>query len=642
MDRLLLGLLVGTVLGAGGYALIGRSGEGDAVIAPREDEPSAFEERERTTAPRRVADETVPLPAPSETEVRDLRAALERIEVPEIPRFEGRIEGRVTDAGGDPLSDVDITLHPAKWERPGPAPSADDPIEVWIAKTYRREIHQRGLVVVTRTGRDGRYEATGLDPDAEYRPTAEKDGWILTPTLEGWGSIAPGGECDFSAVRAGRLRLELVYADGSVPTSAGVSITTATGRHNTFWTPREPEVDAPIGPARVQVSPRPSGRSEEVAVEIEETLTEVRIVVEALSSIRGRVKVSGLRPEVVSLRALRVVPGEVITPEALASRGLRDAAYASRGFTFEFRGLPPGRYLVGLSGREDEPPTVTEFVDVGIEPASRDLVFPGVDREAYIRLVPLTPTGSPIHDMRTLGVTTSMSRESIRHGDRPQLLRDEEGRIFFRFPEGDGPDVEGNECSVRITCTTYGSINLPVPRGTRVLEARFATPAEILVELRGASPEIRSEVTVAAIAQEGWSGRAERTEDGMIRVSGVQPGPATLVANLQRPRQRLRLELARHDVEVRSGENRIALDLTSMHDLTVTVEGGDERSRVEILREGRRRDHRSEFCDARGRVTFSDLLAGKHRISVRHPGVRFDPVEIDLIDDRTIVVRPRE
>ncbi len=593
------------------------------------------------------------------------------------PSGSGLIQGRVQDAAGAPLAGVTVIASPQsvdpRWApRPGGAPPTLQTPEGAAAAAHRRALSAARTSRRVKTDAGGRYRLDQL-AGVPFTVQAWKVGYRIAVVSEnrGWG-VSPGATVNFKAEAVVTVHIQVRGVDGEPPERADITAYPSDkakgGGRRSGWTPARPWLDLAPGSYEFEASTDGdrAARSARVPVLVEQGRAG-RLVLE-LGGRPGLVGSLRLREPIVHQRtrvhALRLDDGEEAEPAALFDRarqrkGRKKRSRPERGRLnrertgYTFKDLAPGRWLAGVSldGRSCQAWTVVTITDRRVV---HDFDIPAFDRGVFLEVRVIKRGGEPIPKVQLQHVFEA-PQMSLGGGARQFALASGSylierevtlpklppGRAIERLPEGTHTltvhSRELGQTSVVFDPTHSGVLEVVLDATTTLaleLSGRERLPAGSVVHLVDALPN-------ESMGLQGTS--SEIPSEGPITLEKAQPG-ARLLAFISHPADgRRRAVQIVVPVEIRVGDERLAVDIPPLRRLTIT---GLSRSSVSL----RRLDPAGNWLqqivfdkpDAAGRTVLEHVPDGRYEFGYTVPGERkttWQPVEVRG-KDVTVAVAP--
>ena len=619
--------LLAAVFLAGGFAAGYVMGQGGDVLP--DDEPL---ELEHVDAPGPAAAPVVTLERPEIPEeepaelesaraakLAPLREILAAMPPPDIPRGNGVISGTVKTAEGEGVAGVEIVLNPQR-PRQGNRPKTQvepEDLTVAVMKAIESVRWRRLARLQTTTAADGSYR---------FDTVADLDHWIRA-TLEGWQIHAsdprrnhqtrPGATIDFVARQVTRVPVTIVLPDGTTPDDAMIMMQHGGAMSGMGWSRQNPYLELQPGTWELTVtagSARQFKSDPQTVTVVKGVAPEpLRFELESSGAIRGTIQYApGERFQQGRVYLVRIPKGQKPDPSRLASSDQNAHLHAWGGSTptFNFSDLAPGRYLLGLSRSYRGGITVTEEVEVGDEAVEVELKVPPLRREEYIVVSLLGPEGKPVAGAQLMVGRKSGGRSSSSDAT---VVEREDGTRWVMHPEG-GTSASDADTTwwVEATHPQYGSQREEYRR-TRAssVEIRFGKPGSLELTVSGIAGS-RYEGRIGASISGTRANRSGKLDgEGQVTLPGVQPGSYTVNLTLGGDRG-WRSQIHSEKVDVRSGENRIRIELPPLYEIEVLGAAGSAWLRS--TGKGPRRFHRNFSVTAGDRATVDGLPAGEYEV----------------------------
>lgn len=594
----------------------------------------------------------------SETELTQARA---RIDVAPTPPPQGtaRITGRVATIHGEPLAGVVVVaaLRPEadpygkfsdELGQGNPIdPSLDD------ALTDRAEswARTRGGSYRAVTGADGSYAIEGLVA-GQYRLSAYHTGYVLEPT--GGGSyVESGGTRDLVARPVVEFTAEVRMPDGSQPSIATIRVKRDRGSDSIRWTPDRPVIRLPAADGSAEAltefvtgpgyGTNAPARYRSPVIRLSEQQLTLDFRLEPQVGIYGRVlETAGIPARHVTLLDLSRDP--TVSAEAFAASATRTQL---SGSAFEFMGLDPGRYALGLldhNGNLHASATVT--VRDGLVEQNLEVAAPS--RADSIRVLCQSPAGLPLYDVQFRYAVFSDNGSSS--GSVSQPVRDVDGAYWLPTAAIRNFEDSGASSVVRITAEhpRFGRCHGELATGARELTLRFAEPCKLNVTVPGyAQSPYRGSLKVQVVAEaekqpaDGLSRHvspdseiAEILADETAGFSNLRPGTWNVHLILVAQRYGGRT-IASTRVDLAAPAQQVSLSIPPLYDVVVQGPMLEPRAHVWLQKmagEGSSSMHQISFHDSgrldeQRQVTFARIPAGRYMV---HANGSVKALQIDV------------
>ncbi|MHC4163620.1 MAG: carboxypeptidase-like regulatory domain-containing protein [Planctomycetota bacterium] len=576
-----------------------------------------------------------------------LRAVLDQIPPPEVPRGEGTIRGQVRMEGGEPVAGALVVARPTtgaprRKRRRGLAVPDEPSVEEWVRDLVTRRKWRDGARREARTDASGAYEITGLTND-KHSVSAYVAGYELRAARgQSAYNVRPDATVDFVARPIFELAVDVLLSDGSRPPWARIEVRgDSTG--NTTWRRDQPWIQLGPGTYKLQAVVDEEHRSAEQQVIVEAGRPAPSLVfrLEGEPGIRGRILFPhGVQPGFVSVYALRFAGAKEPTHARLAGEGKNTGTSAA----YEFESLEPGTYLVG-AGYGNTSIAVTAVVVVRDVVEEQDLTLPAPDAGRFIVVHVLDPEGTPLGNVR---FETSYSGGTLGASGGGQFFRRAAGGFLVPHHSWDtlqyGADHADPRWSVKAISDEYGEIKQDyTPGEDEELTIRFRSGARLTVRIAGYVDSGHEGHLIVVLKEAGahdpYFGRRHREkmpdEHGKQRLGPYQPGTYEAILVLRRSRGTV-WPLERVPLELRPGENELAIALPPLHTLTVVAEPG---LRVRVSSSGRRSGYGPTLQRATGedgKAVFEHLPAGEYRVNLRGKDGKHTIVTVDVPDQAVV------
>ena len=588
-------------------------------------------------APSASGDASTPRPLHATTldggGTRDpLVAVMEAEPVPAPEAGQGTIQGRVTDAAGEAVAGVHMTLSAVADANAYPRQDPQVDPDVAMLKYLRHMIQQHrwgsAYRQVTTTDADGRYRFESVTA-RKHRVEAQRDGYQIQPRdHRTWQGVLPDATLDFLATPMARLRLELLGT--AAPTSLDVQLRNATGSTiGMQWSPSRPVLDCQPGTWDVSVSGGTQGELRAgpyplVLVAGAEPQT-IRVELEVRPVLRLHLKFAPDEVMPVFTYMMPSPAGGMPTATVLRARGKMDMRRwinsqmltpAATEHVETFNDLEEGAYVVGIARtREGALEHMEEIVLTG-GVVDHTIQVPPLEADSYIMVSAYGPDGALVKGAQ---YSTGVRSETSSSSGRSETALRRDGRVLVMHQDrGEAPGA-GATWWVDVTVPNLGSKRVEYVRGAvRELRVDFQEPAEVSVEVkgvRGTPYEGRISVGLhpgASRQRGGFGSGPQADKDGVYVVRGIQPGDYVVSLQVQSGDHRS-IPVAEVPYTVRTGRQTTAVTLPALY--TLTVRGGSRRVACSTSGKGGARVHLSAIADDDGVAMFDALPAGTYTIS---------------------------
>jgi hypothetical protein len=281
-----------------------------------------------------------------------------------------------------------------------------------------------------------------------------------------------------------------------------------------------------------------------------------------------------------------------------------------------------------------------------------DLEMPAADPSDYVEVVVQGPDGSPVGDL-SFQAGVRGSRYSGSSSTRTRKLEDGVWRVHHYAVSANMETDDGTHY-LRITSREYGTKEIEYdPDATGRLTVRFDEPATLVVRIAGyvgSGYEGRLHLSVSEDRKNPQHsyfspyGRSSIDGEGTQTFGPLAPGPKVVRLSIRSSTGNAR-HLQEAEVVLKPGENRHAIAIPPLYELTVVTDALDPESQISMrpkATEGGVSWSTSAQKATNGRVVFSDLPAGEYTlfaygkqygqmdVTVPGPGaVRFVPKEVN-------------
>ncbi|MEZ6010046.1 MAG: hypothetical protein R3F05_20115 [Planctomycetota bacterium] len=545
----------------------------------------------------------------------------------EVPPGDQTLDVLVRSDRGEPVPGVEIRLLPAvpkslrwpdgtTWEQQCQAPLA---VQVmYFMNAVRWQTEGRRVATTDGEGRC-RFERTH---DVEHTLTAELQGWNIKPPRAGSSSFRPGALAEFTATPLSGLLLDLRGPDGIAPERATVVFKTGRAEWTRRWTAASPLVEVPPDTYELEVK---AGEAEElrseprsVTVGRGEGGTTLRVDLVERPTLRLRITFDPTE-KVGLLRVAwsRLPEGVPVDANVLASVRRPEMLHQRVGSTFQHveHGLEAGRYVLGVYRGYAKTPALVQGMTVGPGLTDFEITVPLPQRSEYAILRVRGPDGKALapQAFRTRFTTKGQSGSSsgVPYVERP----DGEYWVFHQPVDG---TPEGGRYTITVDHRDLGSRVVTYEAGDEVdEEVRFEEPAFVDLSLPGLARSglgERARVWLGNPDAGRGDARLGRTAvgDGPVRFTHLQPGLHQVRLLIAFGKDDT-LAVVAGEVDVRSGEQALRIDMPELHD--VAFEGlAPPASLVWIADEGRERYSISVGPLAGGSAKLTSLPAGRYEL----------------------------
>ncbi len=628
MRRNLLLLLAAFAAGGGvGFALGYRAGEPAVPTQPSgaPATPGAAPERPAEPAP------APPLPA--------------GVAVPAVPRGAGVIRGTVRREDGAPLPGVLVTA--TAWEdEPEIPPAASLEEEVRLLAAHRARL--RSLRTQATSGADGTFALEDV-ADREHAVGAAAAGYEFRVQYES-GCARPGSTVTIIGRPVLEVRISVLRPDGTAPAEATVQYDRGPpfGESSYQWTAAADVLRLPPRRVRLLATGGEGNMlaSDPLDLDLAAGPPSGTVVLRLVPrpGVYGTVTIPEALRGGSSLRvvALPSRPGPPPDPERMANA--ENGCWIGNGESGEYSlpDLRPGPWLLAVVDWSQ----VYDRAEVTVtaEAVRKDFVLPEVPRADCVLLRVEGPDGRPVSGV-SVQVQVSSEKGSWSMGSSPRP--DSDGRLLVALRGLDRRgERSGISCQLAVTSPEHGTRSVGVElTEAPVADVRFAEPAWLEVEVTGRGEDAAGTGDLhVSVSPEGEGGTSERLREGSpVRLGPYQPVSVTVDVFVVTLDQGDWVRVARQTVALRSGENRVAIPVPPLYELTVLLPDGVHGVSL-AAREGDEGATQegwsaSREADAAGRAVFPALPPGRYvlttwtdddarnmEVSVPGPNpVRFDP-----------------
>jgi len=591
---MLLGAVVFGAIGFGMGFVLGSSDSAPEVIERSSEAP---EEREADSAPPQ-ADRDRPAGERSarrpkrprdRSEGGAAKVLLDQVTIPEIPTGSGVITGHVRTKDATPVEGVVIKLTPAQTKPLGPPdqrPYDEIPIAELLERHARSLLWQRSSRRETVTDAEGAYRFEQC-ADTGHSLTAKLESWQIQPV--NWQiarDAKSGAEVDFTATETVKIEARLTLPDGTEPEQAQLEFKQSRSTHSVGWTPGKPF--AYMAPGKYDVRALSGARgefgSEKQPVELIAGEPFPALVLE----LKGRPGIHGkvVLPEGEVATNLRIYlaaapEGSDLDEVQLKNGGKQAWANASRGLTYSFPDLAPGRYAIGAGRSYNGPLTVMDFVTVREGPVEHDLEVPELARSDYVLVHALDGEGNVVREF-TARLRFQSKRRSSSGGGTVLPGPDGSWRVLHQEV---ADDADGQRI-ISITSPTLGTLDGEYRKGpASEITLRFTKPGQLVATARGHEGKRYAgmlQVNASRIVREGTRtrnvgiGGGQFDAEGKYVFAALQPGEYRVTLSVG---NRRRVTIATQTVRIAAGENTALLTVPELSTITVYGASGNVYAR---------------------------------------------------------------
>lgn len=348
---------------------------------------------------------------------------------------------------------------------------------------------------------------------------------------------------------------------------------------------------------------------------------QVRLRLRESPGIYGHVRLPGTfdRPR-VQVRLERLAGSALPADFEFKSGGKRARPRARDGLRYAFTDLDPGYYAVALTLGGRDRTFLTKVVQVRRGMIEQDLVLDAFDPAEFMEVRVLGPDGEPLGDAHVATCVQGPNTSSA--GGNIELRRNDGTFLVDHNPFAER-DANGRYAEatyyVRVSSREYGEITLAYdPNARRPVVVRYGLEGTVLITLRDYAASLAAGRAFVGLRRKATGDRSVRnpkppSADGELDFGEQQPGAYDLL--LLGPDRRLRWV---RDVEIRTGENRIDVQLPAFHALEIDYPPEVEKPRFSLTRgyeDGSSWTLRGEASEDRPGVhTFELLTAGMYSL----------------------------
>lgn len=420
-----------------------------------------------------------------------LAAAIAEIPFVEVARGKGSIAGHVRAADGQPLAGALVRATPAadadEAEPAGRAPDDDPTLESEVRDFVKRRRSAREARREALTDAAGAFAVTGLGA-TKYEVEARLAGLALRPVDGEASEVRPGATVDFVARTIVRIPALVYMPDGRLAERA--SIECKRSGHDDRYLLRRREIEAEPGSHQFTARGGDDGelRSEpqSVAVAADGAAPALTFRLVRHGGVRGKVSLPpDEQDEYLQAFILQFANGNVPDPARLRREGQSDWIYR-RTRRYSFAPLSRGTYLVGVA-RPNEPPAVTQAIEVDDAMVTLDLTIPPPDRTDYVILTVLGPAGEVVDGAQ---VGSELRGNHGTQNDQIVAIEKAGGTYWVAIPDAAKKAWRGRgdaetRLVLTVTADEFGSRTVEVAPGETTALVRFLPPATLDVTIAG-------------------------------------------------------------------------------------------------------------------------------------------------------------
>ena len=483
----------------------------------------------------------------------------------------------------------------------------------------------------------------------------KKNHEMLPSRLRTWRQARAGDTVDFRARPVVWIRVSVVGADGTPPSTAMVIFKSESSTRSHSWTPASPDIriESNVYTVHARTDTGQTSPAREVVLKVGEEPPQLVLELQSRPAVAGRVSFEGEEPRRAYIWFQKHAGGALPDGADLArGGGPRESLNASLDFRFNFTNLSPGTYVLG-AGRTREFAELVELVVVADRPVEKNLHVPRPDPANYICVRVLDPDGQPLRRVR-FQVQKDYTGGGHRSGSIGSIPQ-EDGTywILRQVTKPDEPEVRRHVLVA--TSREHGSKDAEFrPDADSTITIRFGDAASLELTVTGFrgspfAPKLRVGLQKPSESSMYIPSGKSPDAEGRLTLGPVQPGSYELVLTVETDRHRS-IPVSRTPVVLPKGVNRMTVPLPALYPLTVQVEDGDGiRLMLRSVERGVPAVHISKTVDKNGRATFDSLPAGDYtltamplgqmRISVPAAGVvRFTPRPVNAL--RVTITQP--
>jgi hypothetical protein len=563
----------------------------------------------------------------------DLLETISSIPIDRIAEGDNALSGRVRAEIGEPLPGVLVyaVLVGAKdqreegWSEFRPRPvKVDEPDfrSRVMAVIEKERLREAGRHVAT-TDENGIFKLTGL-AESKYLVQGRVEGFEVEAR-----EAKAGTEIELVALALADVQVSVLLPDGTEADEAHIHLRKASRYSDETmnpWSYRKPVLRLRPGMYKLRAT---KGDSEDLRSEIQDVSAQpgvppLKVVFKLTENagIKGKVVFpKGEEHHQVIVYLLPVTASGIPSFEELLKSEQKQAAELEGGFTFAFKDLTPGKYLV--AGTRADNVFDPKIVDVADRMVTLDLVPPPLTRSDYAVLWVLGPDGNPLPDV-SISTWYTYPMGTMGAGVHPIRRDDSSFWMIYMSPSEEKP---GGKYEATVESERYGKKEVEYTRSAYTEKTvKFEEPARLEVALADFNADARgfSLNVIPAGENPAWGGEAPSDGEGVDRegrqVFGpLRPGEYQVVVNfhVQRRAQHYLCSGGFTPVTLSPGMNRISVTAPDLYKLAVQVDEQDRDGWLYISPAGK-----GDYCwrdDERigrdGLVVFNELIAGDYVLS---------------------------
>jgi hypothetical protein len=661
LGPLLAGLIVGLVVGAGGFWLFGEGSGAPSLGSSGASRSSASHDAHASasdatppapvTAERAVAREESGAPLPSQVSA-SVTALAKSVPSPKVEKGTKVLSGHATDPQGRPLDGVTVRAVRQKDRRPERVkrgeeltalPTLEERLRDAVKAHYQALADQRE----TTSDGDGAWKLDGLG-DGDWRVSAGKTGFSFTTARD---LVKPDAVVDFRATLVVRVPVAVKLPDGSTPDEVSIVFVgdRRSGRRVEGWRSDSPwlalepgsyELKATLGDLETG-PPWPgflTSDSQRVNVRNEEAPQELTFTLKGAPGITGHVKLAPADVEdQLTVKLLPIQSGKEPDLTQLVNSNKQTRVDPREG-VYAFKDLSPGRYLIGATRGWQAPVFVHAEVSVADSMVTQDLVVPPLEKSDCIVTKVFSPEGLPLDKVDfTMVYHVHQDGQNDNEWQNGVFAARRGVGIFWVVPpHGDGyaNQMQGTtttRCELEARSTQFGSRRVDVSGPGAEVEIRFGDPATLVVTIPGyVGSGYEGRVRLSVEKQSANPGGRQWFDgndnplgaEGKQTFGPLESGPVRIAMTIQNENNSWwqAMRVGQIDLTLRSGENSALFPIPALYSVTIEVQNGANGS-VQLQHRSERGQSNDDFnnnggtygqLDAQGRVTFSGLPAGDY------------------------------
>lgn len=644
---LAIGLILGIAVGCALGFVIFRSEPAAVADAPRANAESGPSAGDRAGDLAR-AQETPRQPAAPEKLINNNhtnadgsatvaaeQAARQKVNI-QKERGDGRIAGRVMDALGKPVADVQVIAKgwgkPVRDDRRND-PAVSMPLEEMLNLTIQDYERAESLTWRTTTGADGTFILNNL-PDDRFSLYGRKPGFEISARNGKYNSLRAGAIVEFIAAQKIRVEISVRLPDGTAPEFCTIDgYLNARGSSyslNMNWTPKNNHLEVVPGVYSIGAScgdrregaEYVSGRSEIV---IDGGVAPAPILLELRPRVAIRGEITFEDPdEEASATVYLAKHAESGTPDIQKMRRGGKITYTAG--EYDFSDLKPGKYDIAVA-RRDGPMIGFAVVEVTNTIVRQDFKIPARRPDEYLRVRVRNSAGEPVTHVEF--VVTGRIAEDYKN-EQTSAVQKAPGEYWLTLSEAVDAAIHSNsdtkaKLTLQVNAPSLGQLNIPIVSGQREYLIIYENPAIINIHIAAYHPEsVDGEIAFRVRNAEGYGFAASPvSESGDSTVKSIPPGKYQLelyATSRDDEGNGQNSVLAVTEVQAVSGQQQITVTMPQVANFVVKIPAASVGGRVDL----NAADRRPGFSTIRLRVPasqsvrFTNVVQGNYTISYQH------------------------